>query len=84
MQIPVHLQPGPGGVFHVSAEYLQTEVKRMEAHPIIWMTHRVVVNEQTDHDEKLHTEFWKECCAMQYSEQLLNKHTSECQNYAFD
>lgn len=77
-------EPGADGVYEVTVEYVRQESERMGAEPMVWLGQRMRVVGLIDEDQRLYTELWTDCCAMQYAAYKDNKsHLPGCQMYRY-
>ncbi|MEW5300367.1 MAG: hypothetical protein WDW36_003303 [Sanguina aurantia] len=84
MRAPLGTTPGADGVFEVTVEYVRQESERMAAEPMVWLGQRMRVRGLEGEDQRLYTELWTDCCAMQYAAYKDNKsHLPGCQMFRY-
>lgn len=82
-QVPQHMSGKQDGVIDVPVSFLNAESERMQNEPIIWLTHFFRVGAVAGAEEKLFTDLWGECCAMQYSAVKTNTQLPRCQGFRY-
>lgn len=68
----------------MSVEHVRKESERMADQSMVWLTQRLRVTDVVGEDERIYTELWTDCCAMQYAAYKDKKsHMPSCQHFRY-